>query len=267
MTFALRLKIDNLAAVQDNGIMGFWETGNVNNRVVLRTNGNSGDRFLLANVKDGVWTGVSGGPPLPNGEWVHLMGAIAKDGTTTLYLNGQKIVSGMTQPLADVPREEVRLGATMFAGQGSVQGGIADVVVYNKAVTDAEAQVIYQASLTGVHRWAPTGSAGSWSHAAAAIDTTLTALDREQRRFAGAANSLETSARASRQYGDVLTRSIGRLIEDDMGAVAARQKAAEVSQALALVAFQSAAQTGQAALSFLSGIARASQGRLLDALA
>lgn len=234
VTFAFNIKVDNLDDIRDNGFMAFWETGSFANRVVLRTNNATGDTFLLANVKDGVWTGVTGGPSFPQGRWVHLAGTIAADGTTALYMDGVQIVEGMTQPLADKPREEVRVGATMYASQGAVQGGIGDLVVYNRAFDPGEANLLYQASTGGVERWAPTGSASNWQHAVAEAEGAIGRLAAAEAQFASIAKSLTRKAELNQQLADVMDKSIASIVDFDAGASKARLEAAKVREELAI---------------------------------
>ena len=252
VTFAFNIKVDNLSEIGDNGFMAFWETGNINNRVVIRTNAGTGDTFLIANVKDGVWTGVTGGPSFPESTWVHLAGTIAPDGMLSLYMDGQQIASGMTQPLADVPRDEIRIGATMFNSQGSVEGAIGDVVVYDRAFNPAEVNLLYQAAAGGVENWAPSGSAASWSHAAAEVTQAQERLSAVQSNFANAANHLNRSQSLARVMIDTADRNIANLIDFNAAEDKARLEANRVREQLAVAMLQSSAGKGRATLGLLS---------------
>jgi hypothetical protein len=131
--------------------------------------------------------GVQFGPPLPSGQtvcsgqdlpmntWTHLAGTF--DGTTQrLYMNGQ-LIGHVDAPLGPPNTEPLLIGGVTQTGQCGQQttGGLMDEVeIFNRALSQAEVQAIFNA-----------GSAGKCKANLLNISTRMRVLTGDQALIAG----------------------------------------------------------------------------------
>jgi len=104
----------------------------------------------------------------PSGEWVHMTGVLKSDGTVLLYKNG--ILDGSAQSASIAGKtlkyqthETAKIGAwgTLWGPNYLMDGQIDEVQIYNRALSAAEIQAIYNSGSAGTcqpaYLWVPTG--------------------------------------------------------------------------------------------------------------
>ncbi|WP_308367899.1 MULTISPECIES: LamG-like jellyroll fold domain-containing protein [unclassified Microbulbifer] len=94
--------------------------------------------FFLADGSQALW--VIDANEITRGTWIHLAGTVDRStNTATLYVNGQAVKSGSTANIASVNAATVlRIGAWSTINHSYWKGGIDEVRIWNKTLTQAE---------------------------------------------------------------------------------------------------------------------------------
>lgn len=87
------------------------------------------------------------GSPLPTGEWVHIAGVYKPGKAVEVYVNGRLDAaneSGIPKEQFSTNGQPVLIGARNACGNCGWSGSIDDVVIYNRALTEAEVRQLME---------------------------------------------------------------------------------------------------------------------------
>jgi len=98
-----------------------------------------GCRFEITTTHSTEGTGRLDGPALPQGKWVHVAITLKGD-TSTLYLDGQSVATATINIDPLFTQNQCFLGKSQYSADPLLRGRIADLQIYNYAITPSQIQ-------------------------------------------------------------------------------------------------------------------------------